>query len=562
MRKFDKNIVSTVLSLSLSILIASATFAAKIEDFIPDDSMVYLAFRDMDEVWETAEESENWKAALEVPEIKAWIDEVNQGLNILNLVLGNDLQGIIEMLGHQIVLTMFPGETEPMVGIIVNTAGAIREVERIVTGVIQMIGASEGNALEQNAGKYRKVEFSTVALDELSLAYGFVKDFLVIGITTGSFEGLIDTYKKQRVSIAKNKQFRRLSKKFADGQVFAYVNVDLALPLITTNMEAEQQGGFQTLGLDSLQTFAYSLDLLNVDSGHQMYAEIKPDQHRGILGSLLQEAQPSQSIQALSGDEDVFIAIAPSSSDAIWQFIAAIAARADDSGGFHNSITLVETMLNLNIKTDVLGALTGEVAVWGQFPETLGVDSQSLTDLLYATDAAIVAGLKNPSKWRTFLGNMQNLANMPIQQYDYKGTTCYQISLPLEVPTVTVHYGYVRELFLVSFSNERFELVVDGASKGRAVSGFEQNLKGLPGEPVMLLQLKLDKLLPIVIASGEREVKPSADVTERLGEIGPLVASISVKKNEAWLKIGTISAEPAIETYGRLVSLIAPAIIR
>ena len=97
MRKFDKNIVSTVLSLSLSILIASATFAAKIEDFIPDDSMVYLAFRDMDEVWETAEESENWKAALEVPEIKAWIDEVNQGLNILNLVLGNDLQGIIEL---------------------------------------------------------------------------------------------------------------------------------------------------------------------------------------------------------------------------------------------------------------------------------------------------------------------------------------------------------------------------------------------------------------------------------------------------------------------------------
>jgi hypothetical protein len=200
--------------------------------------------------------------------------------------------------------------------------------------------------------------------------------------------------------------------------------------------------------------------------------------------------------------------------------------------------------------------------VWGQFPEALGVDSQSLTDLLYATDAAIVAGLKNPPKWRTFLGSMQNLANMPIQQYDYKGTTCYQISLPLEAPTVTVHYGYVRELFLVSFSNERFELVVDGASEGRAVSAFKQNLKGLPREPVMLLQLKLDKLLPIVIASGEREVKPSADVTERLGEIGPLVASISVKKNEAWLKIGTISAEPAIETYGRLVSLIVPAIIR
>ncbi|MCZ6680195.1 MAG: DUF3352 domain-containing protein [Candidatus Poribacteria bacterium] len=562
MKAFVSHTRLTAIILLFSLRIAPATDAAKMEDFIPNDSVVYLTLRDLDEVWEAIEVSENWEGVLASPKIKTQMDQVNQGANMLKLMLGIDLRGIIEMVGHQISLTVFPGEVGPMIGIIVNTSGAIREVERIVTGFAQMASASEDNSVEQNAGKYRKVEFSIVTLDELELTYGFVGDLLVVGVNPGSFEALIDTYRKQRESISKNDQFRDLYQQFAEAQVFVYTNVDLALPLVTADMDAQKEAEFRALGLDSLQTLVYSLDLLNVGGEHQLYAKIKPDQRQGILGSLLQEAQPLQSIQALSGKEDVFLSIAPSNAEAIWELIETVANTGDDSGGFYDGIAQVEALLNLNIKTDVVGALTGEVALWGTFTEGMAEDVHSLTDLLYEMDAAIIVALRSQAKWRTFLDSIQNLANMPIQQYDYKGTMLHQVSLPPEDPTMTVRYGYVKDLFLVSFSDERFELVVDNASAGRAVSTFKKKFKALPADPVIFLQLKLDKFLMAILASGEESIRLSADATKRLGEIGPLVASVSVKQNEAWLKVGTMSAEEPIETYGKLASAIAPAIIR
>ena len=552
--------VAFILFLSL-LTAALPADAVRIEDFIPNDSAIYLTLRDLDEVWAAIEASENWNAVLEAPEIKMGLDEVNQGANILRLMLGIDLQDLIEMFGHQIALTVFPGELEPMVGVIVHTGGAIREVKRVVAGVTQMAGADAGNRVEQDVGKYRKVEFSTVTLNELSLTYGFVGDLLVVGANPGSFEGLIDTYRKKRPSISKNKSFKQLSKQFEDGQAFGYINVDLALPLMTADMDAEEQHEFRVLGLDSLQTLAYGLDLLNPGGGHQLYAQIKPDQRQGLLGSLLQEGQPLQSIQLLPDETDVFISIAPSSANAIWQLVETVATADSSTEEFYDGIAQIEAFLNLNIKNDVVAALTGEFALWGRFAEEMGEDIGSPTDLLYEIDAAIVAGLKSQLKWKTFLDSIQNLVNVPIQQYDYKGTTLHQVSLPPEDPTMTVRYGYVNNLFLVSFSDERFESAVDGASSGRTVPAFRQVLKGLPTHPVFVLQLKLDKLLPALIASGEKGIKLSAEAIRRLRGMGPLVASISVVQNEAWLKIGTVTSEEGLEVYGRLASAIAPVII-
>ena len=221
-------------------------------------------------------------------------------------------------------------------------------------------------------------------------------------------------------------------------------------------------------------------------------------------------------------------------------------------------MTQVESFLNLNIRNDVIGALTGELALWGEFSELLSEGVDSPLDLLYAIDAAIVGGLKNQMKWQAFLDSIQNLANVSIQQSEYKGTTLHQVSLPPEDPTVTVHYGYLKNLFLVSFSDERSKSVVDNAARGGATPAFKRIFKKLAADPVIFLQLKLDKLLPAVMASGNL----SEEATAQLSEVGPLIGSLSVKQNEAWLKVGTASAEGAIETYGRIASAIAPTVVR
>ncbi len=557
----QKQIEKTLLIVFIGlILMISHAHAAKVEEFIPNDSILYFTLRDLDEVWTAVEKSENWKAVGATPALKGQIDGINQAINMLQLMVGTDLQSMVEMLGHQIAYTVFPGSETPMIGLIVHTSGAIREVERIVNGLAQMAGSSEGNRVVPNAGKYQKIEYSTAQLGNLSLTYAFVDDLFVVGLNPGSFEGLIDTYRKQRMSITSNEPFRKLYQKFTEGQVFGFVDLDRAIPLLTAKMDAAKRREFNVLGLDSLQTLGYSLDVLNVGGSHQLYAQIKPDRRSGLLGALLQEGQPLQSIQALSGDEDLFISIAPSGADAIWRVIETIATAADDSGGFYNGIAQIEALLNLNIKNDVLGALTGEIAVWGQFTKGMSGKPKSPMDLLYEIDAAIVAGLKNPSKWKTFLDSIQNLVNIPIQQYQYKGTTLHRVSLPPETPTLTVSYGYVKNLFLVSFSDKRFESVVDNASAGRAVSPFQKRFKQLPANPTLLLQLKLDKLLPVIMGSEGKTL--SADAMKRLGGVGPLIGSLTVNKGEAELKIEFISDEEAIETYGRLASVIVPAIAK
>ena len=48
-----------ILSNIIALLVAFPTNAAKIEELIPKDSIVYVTLRDLDDVWGTIEESEN-----------------------------------------------------------------------------------------------------------------------------------------------------------------------------------------------------------------------------------------------------------------------------------------------------------------------------------------------------------------------------------------------------------------------------------------------------------------------------------------------------------------------
>ena len=553
-------LLALILSNIIALLVAFPTNAAKIEELIPKDSIVYVTLRDLDDVWGTIEESENWKGIFNEPSVKSKIDELNEGMQMLNLMLGIDVPGLVEAFGHQIALMLLPGDPEPMIGVVVNTGGAIREVERVVTGLTQLAGMDEGNDVQPQAGKYRKIEYSTVQIDEVLLTYAFIGDLLVIGFTPGSFEVMIDTYRKQRESIRLNKQFQQTQKEFGGGQVFAYINGEGALPLVTADMDEKARHEFDVFGLDSLQTLVFSLDLLDVDGGVQLYAQVKPEGRSGILGVLLQEGQPLQSIEGLSGEEDLFIAIAPPNSKAIWKFVETIATGADSSGGFYDGVAEVERLLNLDIENDIVGALTGEIALWGNFGDKIeSIDTP--IDLFYEIDAAIVAVLKNPAKWHTFLDSIQNLANLSIQQYDYNGTILHQLPFPPNNPTVTINYGEVKNLFLVSLSDERFESVVDNASTGPAVKGFKKRLKALPADPILILQLKLDQFLPTLMASGEDGIQISPHLIQQLQGMEPLLASISVKGNEAWFKVG-IASEEMVEVLGKIASVIAPAIVK
>ena len=548
--------VFVILSSLVALWVVCPSNAAQIDEFIPADSILYVTIHDLEAVWEMIEASENWQAIFD-PSIQSQISELNQAMGLMELLLGTGPLGLVKAFGHQITFTLFSDDSaEPMIGVVVNTHGTTQEAERIVTGLAQLAGLAGDNRVEPYAGTYQEIEYHIVQIDQLTLTYGFVDEFLVVGFTSSSFGALIDTYKKQRKSIQSHAEFRQLYEEFAGGRAFAYLNMDAAVSFITANLadaSAEDTVAvnlvLNDLGLASFQTLVCGLNLLEGGDGIQLYAQIKPSRRNGILGLLLKEGQPLQSIQGLSGTEDFFIALSPANSEAIWHTIEMLATTGSASGEFYDSIAAIEGFLNLDVEEYIVGALTGEVAAWGNFSESIET----------FVDPAIVIGLKNRVKWNAFLDSIQNIENLSVQHYEYRGTTLYQLPLPPEDPTITAHYGELKNLFLIGFSNERLESVVNNTLTGREASPFEEYLKSLPADPIFLSQLSLDRFLLAVIEAEGKSSQVLPNAAQRLRGTD-MLTSLSVKGNEVWLKIG-VPSEATVEVLGKVAALIVPATI-
>ena len=90
--------------------------------------------------------------------------------------------------------------------------GNLAELQRLIKILTGFMGMS-GGRLTLDAGEHRKVKYNTLQMPDVLLTYGFVGDFLVVGIGKNSFEKLIDTYRKKSESILKNESYTAVSKK-------------------------------------------------------------------------------------------------------------------------------------------------------------------------------------------------------------------------------------------------------------------------------------------------------------------------------------------------------------
>ena len=207
----------TILSLCLIGIVISA-HAAKVDDFIPSDSFVYLKLQDIDEVYAEIELSENWEKmqtllTTNVPETQ----EINQGLDAFKTLFGTSIPEFIETVGYQTGFAMWGQALEDTkAGIVVHSGGNLGELQRFTKIITGMIGMSEGR-LTLNAGEHLKVKYSTLEIQDLLIAYGFVSEFLVVGIGENGFQKLIDTYRKKHPAIQKDDVYKNVSKKFDAG---------------------------------------------------------------------------------------------------------------------------------------------------------------------------------------------------------------------------------------------------------------------------------------------------------------------------------------------------------
>lgn len=545
--------------LSLLLLTASVADAAKVEDFIPQESGVYVTLQDIDEVYSEIETSESWEKVFgqlsEVPEF----EELRQGFVLIQGLLGTDVLSIMETIGYRTALAVWSNtDNSPQIGAVIHSGGNLSELKRFTKIVEGFIGMSGPNVLHIDAGKYQRVRYNMLKLNRQTIKYGFVDEFLVLGVGKRAFEKLLDTFRKKAPSISENTDYTKISKKSGSGQVSLFCNVQQTLADFPIDKDQEEPNDLEKLiaaldELDFCEVMLGEFNLLETGEFLTLHAQLTQkaiEQYHAFVPNperFTKEKNPFKTIKAVSADEDLFIATAPVVSEVLWQGISQfIAEEADDD--VYAGISFFEGLLNLNLEGDIFPSLTGELAI--SVHDLAEFDPSALESLEIEFDGAfsmdaggvetqgtLIFNSSNPLKWNQLGNSVSNLQNLSVSQTEHNGVIVSTFA-------TNIHYSTVDGLFLVGASEEQMYALIDEIRNGKSPAYFKEP----PQTPIAIAQLNVARALEL-----EKGAPPSDRTLVNSSEISPVAAWISVKDGEALLQITLSRRGTGLEALARLV---------
>lgn len=545
--------------LSLLLLTASVADAAKVEDFIPQESGVYVTLQDIDEVYSEIETSESWEKVFgqlsEVPEF----EELRQGFVLIQGLLGTDVLSIMETIGYRTALAVWSNtDNSPQIGAVIHSGGNLSELKRFTKIVEGFIGMSGPNVLHIDAGKYQRVRYNMLKLNRQTIKYGFVDEFLVLGVGKRAFEKLMDTFRKKAPSISENTDYTKISKKSGSGQVSLFCNVQQTLADFPIDKDQEEPNDLEKLiaaldELDFCEVMLGEFNLLETGEFLTLHAQLTQkaiEQYHAFVPNperFTKEKNPFKTIKAVSADEDLFIATAPVVSEVLWQGISQfIAEEADDD--VYAGISFFEGLLNLNLEGDIFPSLTGELAI--SVHDLAEFDPSALESLEIEFDGAfsmdaggvetqgtLIFNSSNPLKWNQLGNSVSNLQNLSVSQTEHNGVIVSTFA-------TNIHYSTVDGLFLVGASEEQMYALIDEIRNGKSPAYFKEP----PQTPIAIAQLNVARALEL-----EKGAPPSDRTLVNSSEISPVAAWISVKDGEALLQMTLSRRGTGLEALARLV---------
>ena len=525
--------ISCVILLLVTVSIANA---AEVEDFMPRESIFYLKLQGIDEVYGEIEISENWEKALALlSDMQGW-QEMQQGIMMFQGMLGTDPLDIIKTVGYRTALAVWLDEansSQTQIGVVIHSGGNLNTLQQLTKIVEGLLGMGGENTLRLNAGVYQRVRYNAIEIPGGIAKYGFVDDFLVIGTGEGSFERLMDTYRTDMPSIQQNKEFAGVLKKIGSGEVILFANVPPILSVMGL-------GEWEHRNLATFQSVFGQLNLLETGTFLQVAGKFSPDLPENEISLFLKEGQRLNTLNALSGGDDLFVTVTPKVVESMWKFVP-----TDDAA---EGIAFLEGILNLNLEEDIMVGLTGELAL--SVPDLTRFDPEALNGFRFEFDGAIVldAGdvqtdggiIFNPSnrmKWNQIGNSLSNLQNASVSQTDYKGATVSEVA-------PNIYRSELDNLFLIGFSEEQVYALIDGIKQGKK----PPYLKQLPKTPTAFAQLNLARVLEI-----QKGSPPTDKLLVNSKQIPLLLAWLSVEDDAALLEMTISEEETLIEVLAKLV---------
>ncbi|RKU29450.1 hypothetical protein C6499_08800 [Candidatus Poribacteria bacterium] len=544
-----KHKLKTTIFIFFLIGIAFSANAAKVEDFMPKESILYVQLQHIDEVYGEIETSETWQKALAL--LPDDSEEIRKAIRMAEAFLSTDLLSVLETIGYQTALAVWLDETEsPQVGFVVHSGGNLSELQRFTKIAEGAIGLTGGNTLRLDAGVYQRVRYNVMEINQNIAKYGFIEDFLVLGVGEWSFEKLMDTYRNGAPSIRHNEGFAGMQKKIGSGEVVIFADMEHASSLDKW-IEINGLDEWRRTQFPIFQSVYVRLNLLEPGPFHQVAVRFNPkapDFAENEIGLFLEKGEKLEVLNALSGKEDLFIAVTSNVVNGAWKIVRSEIEKnlTDD---IIEGISYLEGLLNLDLEDDVMTGLTGELALsvsdLSRFDPTSFESLEINADNSFTIDAAAVetdGGLifkpTNFLKWNQFTNSLSNLQNISVSQTVYNEATLSEFA-------TNIYYSEASGLFLFSFSEEQMYALVDGVKKKKKPA----YLKHVPENPIVFAQLNLARALE---TAGEGAL-PADKVIVSSEEIAPSLTWVSVEDDTVLFEIVLSVEDTPLEVLAKLI---------
>ena len=450
-----------------------------IMDIIPYESIACASISGLEDVFHTVTNSPEWEELTSVEEVKDDLEQATQMLPIIPMIFGITTEELLNAFGHQMAFSFMGMEGEMPVGCIIADVRTYKEQAEYALEQLAVVLSLTGGMMMPEEDVYRDVPYSVIAIDEaLKVKHGFLDNFLIAGIN-GGFEKVIDLYKDGGKSIEDSDKFKFIEQKVSQSsEIYLYADLEAGMPILnalnqsnsenkTDDSEDDKLGAMvEELAFNSLKAFGLSLSLSGYS--HKVYLHAKSEEQNPILDLLLESHPEMSSVKFMSRlSEGALVGIQIGNPAELLDKVLNVIELFGTKENLETQIQQIESAVGLNLKSDLLSALTGEIGVLALLPkEPVNLKKSMLQ--LGKLRPIILVGVKDRNKLETTVQKVLKLANMEpmsVREYSYRGSTIYTRMLPLDiiVPGVAFmpSYSFRDDLLILSNSAQWVQDAVD-----------------------------------------------------------------------------------------------------
>ena len=480
------------------VVIQSAQAVKSGLDLVPSDAIACVRVSDIPKIFDTVLESPEWQKLKENEQVQESLTQFQGALPITQLLAGVEAQELIEIFFSEATFA-FMGLVDDKLemAFIFDVQKSPETAEDGLTQFLILMSGGRNYKAIPEAQKYGGVSYHGFTYEDgNAVKYGFLDNLLVLGIN-GGFEKVVDTDNGLNPPIAENPQFQQMTQKVQlAGNAYAYADLEQGIPIMQAleegnlqnteenefgNQEQEKTSEDKEMELAlmrSLKTAAIKIDLTG--TSHEAYVHIEPEGPVTFFSDILLALHPPlSSIQLMHAADGVFVGLQLGDLPKLLEKVTALMSGSGQNP--KEQLEQLKQAIGIDLKEDVLKALTGELGIALMTPkEKLNISKNKL-DIAKAVKPILFIGIKDKSKFGELRQKLSNLINVePIDEYQYKGATIHRSIVSVESLASGValipRYTYLDDLLIASNGAKYIEEVIDNLNNKEELTESEGNL--------------------------------------------------------------------------------------